>query len=407
MRVTHTPLMPEVGILALPYHGFGSRWTTPHHVLTRLARYFHVLWLEPAHHWREIGSVSGRRLAIDKLVMSLPSSFRVYVPEAWLPYTHRPSWMRRILAATRIKRGWRELQRRGCRTLVLYLWHYEFESALGVGRQHVSLYHIDDEYSFLPKPPPMPACELRVIRAVDQVFAISPELMERKGGINPHMAFAPEGVDYPLYSTPVPEPLDIAPIPRPRIGYTGTLKVQLDWPLLKELACRHPQWSFIFVGPRVLTEEPGAILDEMSRLGNVHLLGLKTVRDLAAYPQHFDVCIMPYLVNGYTNNIYPLKLHEYLASGRPVVGSRIRSLRDFRRTIALATTLDEWSGALATALVPPVASRGAATARQEVARQYDWSELVYSIARTLCERLGPEYAARVRKLCTDTPSFTP
>ena len=349
MLAAQIPLIPDVGILALPYHHFGSRWLTPHHVMTRLASYFHVLWLEPAHHWREIQSLTARRQAIPKLVYSIPSSFHVHISEPWLPDMHRPSWMRRMLSAARIRRGWGVLKHQGCRKLVLHLWHYQFESALAVGRQNLSLYHIDDEYSFSPEPPPMDPGELRVLRAVDQVFAISPGLMERKGGVNPHMTCIPEGVDYRLYSTPVPEPVDIATIPHPRIGYTGTLKLQLDWLLLRDLARRHPRWSFVFVGPRVLNGELGAIVDEMSHLGNVHLLGQKTIRDLAAYPQHFDVCIMPYLVNGYTNNIYPLKLHEYLASGRPVVGSPVRSLKDFSKVIALATTPDEWSCSLATA----------------------------------------------------------
>jgi glycosyltransferase involved in cell wall biosynthesis len=185
------------------------------------------------------------------------------------------------------------------------------------------------------------------------------------------------------------------------------LKNQLDWQLLRELALRRPQWSFVFVGPRALTEGADAIADEMSEMGNVHFLGEKSVRELAAYPQHFDVCIMPYQVNGYTNNIYPLKLHEYLGSGRPVVGSPVRSLKEFSDVIALAATCDEWSGALAAALEPPLASRDAVAARQRIARQHDWSELVYRIARTICERIGPEYAARVRKLRVDGPPGSP
>jgi hypothetical protein len=39
-----------------------------------------------------------------------------------------------------------------------------------------------------------------------------------------------------------------------------------------------------------------------------------------------------------------MKLHEYLASGRPVVGSPIRS-KDFVHVIRLARTTDEWSTA--------------------------------------------------------------
>jgi glycosyltransferase involved in cell wall biosynthesis len=157
------------------------------------------------------------------------------------------------------------------------------------------------------------------------------------------------------------------------------------------------------VGPLVRKDTFGAIVDEMTRFPNVHMLGAKSVRDLAAYPQHFDVCIMPYQINGYTNNIYPLKLNEYLASGRPVVGSPIRSLIDLRGLIGLATSADEWSSALTAALSPESGSPEAAAARRAVAQHFDWSELVYTIARTICERLGPEYAGRVRKLNLDTP----
>jgi glycosyltransferase involved in cell wall biosynthesis len=407
MGRTGAPLMPEVGVLALPYHHFGTRWMTPHHVMTRLASYFHVAWLEPTHHWRDIPTQPGRRAAIERLLSSLPEAFGVYVPEPWLFDIHRPAWLRRRQFETRLRRAWRHLERRGCQRFVLHLWHYQFAAALHGPRHDVSLYHIDDEYSFTPDPPPMDSRERAVIAAVDQVFAISPGLMERKSGINPRLTFAPEGVDYALYSTPVPEPADIASIPHPRIGYTGTLKVQLNWPLLRDLARRHPGWSFVFVGPRVLNEETRAIADEMARLDNVHFLGQKSVRDLAAYPQHFDVCVMPYLIDGYTNNIYPLKLHEYLASGRPVVGSPIRSLKDFDKVITLATTTSEWSDALVAALAPSAIAGDAVTARRQVAQQYDWSELTYDIARTICDRLGPAYTARVRKLPVETPVLAP
>jgi len=33
-----------------------------------------------------------------------------------------------------------------------------------------------------------------------------------------------------------------------------------------------------------------------------------------------------------------------------------------------------------------------------IAHQHDWDEYVHNIARTICEGLGPEYAARLRKL---------
>jgi glycosyltransferase involved in cell wall biosynthesis len=407
MPIAKTPLLPEVGLLAMPYHHFDSSWMTPHHLLTRLASYFQVIWLEPAHHWREAPDLNDRQQTIEQLTHKLPPSFHVYVPEPWLPDVYRLSWLRHLLLCARVRRGWRRLEGLGCSTRVLYLWHYQFEPAFAVHRQDLSLYHIEDEYSFAREPPPMDLRELKLLREVDQVFVHSPQLMERKGWINPNTAFVPNGVDYRLYSTAVPEPRDIASIPHPRIGYTGNLKTQLDWRLLRDVATRRPEWSFVFVGPRLsLTAEDRALLDEMSRRKNVYLLGEKSVKALAAYPQHFDVCIMPYVLNGYTQNIYPLKLHEYLASGRPVVGSPIRSLKDFHEVIALASSADEWCEALASALTPAAGAPAAAAARQNIARQYDWSELTYTIARTICERLNPELVKRIEKVTIDTPDIT-
>ena len=65
-----------------------------------------------------------------------------------------------------------------------------------------------------------------------------------------------------------------------------------------------------------------SVLAELEEQPNVHFLGAKTPEELVGYPAHFDACIMPYRMDDYTKYIYPLKLHEYLASGRPVVASR-------------------------------------------------------------------------------------
>jgi glycosyltransferase involved in cell wall biosynthesis len=398
------PLLPDVGVVALPYHHWSDRWMTPHHVLPRLAGYFRVVWLEPAHHWREIRAID-RRPSAPEVAALLPKGFDRYVPEAWLPDVYRPDWLRRAVFRARLRRAWRRLDRVGCRARVLHLWHPQFEHALDVRQYHLSLYHIDDEYAFTTDAPPVGVQEARVLRRVDQVFAISPLLMERKGGINANMSFAPEGVDFPLYATPVREPVDLAPIPHPRIGYTGHLKTQLDWLLLRNLARLHPEWSFVLVGPRkALSETQTSQVADMAAMGNVHFLGPKTVTELSAYPQHFDVCIMPYTVDGYTNNIYPLKLHEYLASGTPIVGSPIRTLRDFREVVSVADTLEDWSAALAAALDPAVRSPAATAARQDTARHYDWGELIYGIAETICRRLGPEYLRRLKRVETSVES---
>jgi hypothetical protein len=106
------------------------------------------------------------------------------------------------------------------------------------------------------------------------------------------------------------------------------------------------------------------------------------------------VCILCYEVNGYTKFIYPLKLHEYLASGRPVVGSPIHTLQDFAHIIRLARTTDEWSQAIQDSLSPDACSAEQVEGRRHVARQHDWNRLVALLAQTLCNRLGPTYPER-------------
>ena len=71
----------------------------------------------------------------------------------------------------------------------------------------------------------------------------------------------------------------------------------------------------------------------------MHFLGGKPSKSLGAYPQHFDVCLMPYVIDDYTRYVYPLKMHEYLAGGRPVVSSPIRSVEDFKHVHCLVRTL--------------------------------------------------------------------
>jgi glycosyltransferase involved in cell wall biosynthesis len=183
-------------------------------------------------------------------------------------------------------------------------------------------------------------------------------------------------------------------IPSPRIGYSGWLKKHLDWPLLLRLAESHPNWSFVFVGPVSPHVEVCEPIEQLKRRSNVYMLGAKPTESLANYTQHFDVCIMPYVINDYTNCIYPLKLHEYLAAGRPTIGSRVRSLEDFAHVVTLAVTPDKWSEAISQSLLPEANSSAEVRARQAVAKQYDWEILTERIARTIALRLGPEYVKR-------------
>jgi hypothetical protein len=387
MTADQQPLFPEIGILCLVPDEWGPRWMVRHHVMARLAKYFRVLWMNPAQHWRD--ALSGRHSSNAQANRDLPlPGFQVYVPPRYLPNIYRPEWLGRLLLNQRVRHARDFLVRSGCRRIILFLWRPEYEHALTAVPLDLSCYHLEDEYSFSDVDAGLDPQEARVLAKVSEVFILSPALLEKKGRINPHTSYVPGGVEFEEYATPAPEPPDLAPIPHPRIGYVGSIKKQLDWPLLLGLTKRHADWSFVLVGPVSPHPEISTAYEELKSRSNVYFLGGKPTREISAYPHYFDVCTMPYRTDDYTKFIYPLKLHEYLATGRPTIGSRIRSLLDYAEVVALVETPEEWSAAISDALKPDANTEEKRARRKEVARRHDWNLVVQNIAETIAQRLG-------------------
>jgi glycosyltransferase involved in cell wall biosynthesis len=390
-----TPYLPDVGVLAMVPDRFDEPWQPRHQILTRLSRYFHVVWFDPVPGWREM--LQSPRARARTSSVNGANAFVVYRAPMWLPTLFKPARLARLVERLRLQQARRVLLRRGCRRIVLSIWRPDFGASLALVPHDLAAYHLDDEYSFSTIERPLDPRELRLLESVDIVSVHSPGLLQRKGHINPHTAFIPNGVDYEAFASPAREPADLAGIPRPRVGYAGYLKSQLDWDLLRELISSHREWQFVFVGAQRPHADVGLTVAALSREPNVHFLGAKDTNELAAYAQHFDVCLMPYRVDAYTNSIYPLKLHEYLASGRPVIGSRIVSLDAFADVVALATAAAEWSHAIDAALATAAQADSSRAARQAVARRHDWSVIVDQMARLVAGRLGAEFTARLEQ----------
>ena len=393
-RGQSVPFFPDIGVIAFVPEEWGGPWMSRHQVLTRLSQYFYVVWAEPARGWRDLWLGGGKPVDRSHRQESFPQGFVLYRPEKWLPQLYRPASLASWTTAKRVRRAATLLRQRGCKTIVFYLWRPNFDYVLDSNSYDLSCYHIVDEYSFSPSEQPLDDREVRLIKRVDQVFIHSPALLDRKGHFNPHTLFVPNGVDYRAFATPQAEPADLKEIPHPRLGYVGHIKTQLDLRLLLELATRHGEWSFVFVGPKGHLGVDATLVDQLSELQNVYFLGNKPMEMVCAYSQHMDVCLLPYVFNDYTQHIYPLKLHEYLACGKPVVATPIRSLESFGHVIALARNVSEWEKSILAALSPTATQADLVEGRRMVAQEYDWNALVKRIAQTICERLGQATAAR-------------
>ena len=382
---------PRIGILSLAVDSWGARWNSRHQVLTRLARQFPVVWVNPAPDWRRAATV-GRWKTRERGIDGLPPNFVVLDSSVLTPIVYRPRWLSNALLRSRLARARASLERRGCTHIVLYVWHVDYADAVSAVRTDLSVYHIYDEYSHSEHELPLDAAEERLVRSVGQVFTVSPTMQARKGVLNRHSTLISNGVDYEAFATPVREPLDLKSIPHPRLGYTGYIKKQIDWDMLLELAQRRPDWSFVFVGAKHVHPEIDAVLERLDALPNVHFLGEKPTSELSRYPQHFDVCLMPYRVNDYTKYIYPLKLHEYLATGRPVVSVPLPALRGSEHLVTIARGADEWEQAIGLELEPAAMDADRQRARRAEAQSHDWSAIADRIATVIRERIAEDEA---------------
>jgi len=375
------------GFIALVPHEWNDQWLGRAQVLSRIAKRFHVVWCGPPHEWREIPQRARSGPSIQQPLADLPM-LHTYRPEPWLPRLYRPRALASRFLQRRLDNARAVLERQGCTHIVLSIWHPQYAGVLDLVAHDMSMYHINDEYSFARVQQPIGADERALMSEVDEVFIHSAVVMARKAPFCSSATLTPNGVDFDAFAAPRPIPDDLAAIPRPRIGYSGFLKLQLDWDLLFDVAQQNPQWSFVFVGKAL--DQPGltTTLARLDTRPNVHFLGGKTSRELSAYPQHFDVCMLPYCVDDYTKYIDPLKLSEYLASGKPAVGAPIVPLQDVSHLVALAGTPAEWRQAIADSLLPAANSAEERARRQGWAKARTWDTLVDTILSKVEHHLG-------------------
>ncbi len=377
---------PEVGIMAMVPERWSGNWQTRHQIMTRLSRFFKVIWINPQASWREIAvSVQGDKVDASR---RLSDSFTVYPPGRGVPLFYAPEFLNHYTTKFYLQRARKNLIKQGCKKIILYLWRPEFLSALDLVEHDLSCYHIDDEYTFSQTEQPIPEEESILITSVDQVIIHSRALLEKKGHLNPNTVLVPNGVNYQYFSGSHVEPTDLASIPHPRITYVGVIKSELDMALMYELAGAETDKSFIFVGYKKNNlHGDGDLITKLFELPNVYWLGPKDTEMLPAYMMYSDVCSMCYKKNDYTKYIYPLKLHEYFASGRPIVSTPLNAMREFSEHIIFADNLSEWRQGIEEAMGTIMNSPRRCAQRKEVAKQHDWMRHTEKIVACLCARL--------------------
>jgi len=223
-------------------------------------------------------------------------------------------------------------------------------------------YNVDDYRLYWPKVADEVArLELRAVREATLTVCTSRHRAEELRRAVPEAADRIRHMPHGAPSTSIPDrpqdrpaspPADIAHLPRPLVGYVGTLEDRVDWSLMARIAATNPTASIILVG-RVGDDGDHAWQADRRRClasANVHAIGWRPQSTIDAYNRSFDVGLIPYRVDHPFNvACCPTKIMDYMAAGRPVVSTDLHECRLYPHLFDVVPP-DDFLGALANRL---------------------------------------------------------
>jgi glycosyltransferase involved in cell wall biosynthesis len=401
-------------IVCMSFVTWDDHWATPQQQMSRLARHNRIFFVDQPISPASFFTGIRKREAVARQLRRWRQGYRevaknVYAgsPPPILPL--RNLKLVNSLNAI-ILRRWlaRQVRRLNMRDPI----YWNFQPAMpGLGsavEPSLSVYHCVDDFSGVPHWWNMPASvrarEAASCREADVVICTGRMLVEERRKHNANIHFVPEGADVELFATALdettPPPEDMAELKGKVVGYIGVVDFRLDAELLAYMAERRPDWSFPIIGP-VKGDTQG--LDRLRELRNVRFFGNRPIAQLPAYLKAMDVGLIPYVLNDFTHHIFPLKLYEYMAAGKPIVATDMEEMRAYDGNgLTIARSNEEFLAAVDRAIAgdtPELAAQRSSAAATE-----SWDHRVEEVSRILepllrqFETRGGAIAARDQRL---------
>ncbi len=372
-------------------------WTNKRHVMGRLAEKGHsVLFVDP---FLNIGRVFLKHVfkkewTLRRLATRIKKDFGVtiYTPLNAIPFGYKATELY-IKKINKISENIFDSSRK----TLLWIYNVEItdiEKYIKGIKHDFLIYDCVDNYSAFPrydtadKKRKISTQEKYLAEKADAVFASAPGLVEKMRKFNPRTFYTPNVGDYERfkntlsYKNQIPE--EIKRIPEPRIGFTGAVdEYKFDTGLLKKVASDYPGYSFIIIGPMALKErEASKKALGVEDLNNVYYFDSRPYDQMVKYTAGFDVCIIPYQINEYTvGGCFPVKFHEQLAAGIPVVVTDLPAYAPFYDVCYISKSHNEFSQNIRRALQENSPEK--VKERQKIAKENTWDGKVNNMIKII------------------------
>lgn len=241
--------------------------------------------------------------------------------------------------------------------------------------------------------------EKTILKATDLVLVASRKRKEELNNECSHVLYSPGGfapthLDR-FFKGHYTMPEEISLFTGPKVGMVGTLNRFFPKFLLKEVAQRHPEVHFLFIG------EITCDLGELAQIQNLHFLNNRGWDHLLDYLYFFDLLLYPYPARGLNLYIDPYIVNYYLAMGKPVIAFDHPELERFGWAIQRAANDQEFLEIVTQTLQRLEGEKGEERIRERLTqvRGHTWEvqleELYSELAEVLPVPVVPEKPAPI------------
>lgn len=183
----------------------------------------------------------------------------------------------------------------------------------------------------------MARLEKVVVEKADTIVAVSENLRARLKSMGRDSELLTHGVDTQVWAShgdPLPE---ITGLERPLVVFWGVVDRRMDTAWVRQLSADMSQGTIVLAGP---SNDPDPALRSLPR---VRMTGPLAFGQLPTLAREAAVLVMPYADQPVTRAMQPLKLKEYLATGRPAVARNLPANLEWADSLDLTDSAVEFS----------------------------------------------------------------